>query len=129
LLSAALLFGAGAAAQPSEAQPDEDAPRYVVLAQNAAIPFALRTIIGYRVGEDDSLILRHVSRRWYRAELDRPCARDLPWRHRIALRPNPGGTFDRFSYVIIDGRRCYLYSLDEIADPRPPRAGEKEAEG
>jgi hypothetical protein len=115
------LLAAGAMAQPEETTaPDEEASRYRVLAENASIPFADRTITGFKVGEDRSLILTYMNRRWFRAELDRACARDLPWRHSIGIRPSPGGTFDRFSYVIIDGRRCYLYSLDEIADPRLP---------
>ncbi|MBL8551081.1 MAG: hypothetical protein JNJ73_13930 [Hyphomonadaceae bacterium] len=93
-------------------------PSYVVLKHNASIPFALRTINGYHVGVDRSLIL-DVGHRWYRAELDSFCARDLRWTTAIAVRPGGIGAFDRFSHVLVDGRRCRVLSLDEIADPRP----------
>jgi hypothetical protein len=114
-----VLFGGSAPAQDTT-QAAADAPGYAVIRHDVAIPFALRTITGYRVGEDRSLIIDALGNRFYRAELEPLCARELRWRHAIGVVPDPSGTLYKNNYVIIDGRRCYIYTLDEIADPRPP---------
>jgi hypothetical protein len=119
-LGCAVLLGGVAVAAPEQAPA---APRYVVLHEDVSIPFALRTVNSYRVGEDGSLILRR-NNRWFRAELAAICARDLPWRNSVGIRPGATGSFDRLSTVIVDGHRCQISSLDEIADPRPARTKE-----
>jgi hypothetical protein len=120
LVFAALASFASAFALPASAHAAaaQAAPAYVVVKQDASIPFALRRVTGYRVGQDRSLIL-DAGHRWYRAELDSFCTRDLRWTHHIRLSPGGIGAFDRFSHVIVDGRRCLVQSVDEIADPRP----------
>ena len=124
-VAAAACLAVALAASPARAV-ESQIPHYVVLKEDASIPFALRRVTGYRVGKDRSLIL-DVGPRWYRAELDSFCARDLRWTHRIGLLPGGIGSFDRFSRVIVDGRRCFVRSVDEIADPRPAERAAREA--
>jgi hypothetical protein len=50
--------------------------------------------------------------------LDRPCARDLRWEFRIGIRIPSVNSLRENDQVIVDGRRCFILSLDEIADPR-----------
>jgi hypothetical protein len=100
-----------------QAAEEADSP-YTVVRADASIPFAGRSITGYRVGLDRSLILDVVGNRWYRATLDRPCARDLRWEFRIGIRIPSVNSLRENDQVIVDGRRCFILSLDEIADPR-----------
>ena len=48
------------------------------------------------------------------------CRRSLPWEHAIAVDNGATNSFDKFSFVVIDGRRCRIQSLDQIADPDTP---------
>lgn len=115
--------------QSPPAQAEADSP-YVVLRENVRVPFASRTINGFQIGVDRrSVIFDGTGRHWYRGELDRGCARDLRWEHRIGLDLRRGfDTLDRFTWILIDGRRCALRSLDEIADPRDIARPEDAAE-
>ncbi|MBI1188473.1 MAG: hypothetical protein GC206_14265 [Alphaproteobacteria bacterium] len=123
-LSAAVaaMFTLGAVAgadEPMAGAAQEDTPAYAVVDENASIPFAERRINSFRVGLDRSLILRVGASRFYRAELDDDCARDLRWEIDIGVRIPTAGALRRSDTVVIDGRRCFLRTLDEIADPRP----------
>jgi hypothetical protein len=123
-------FGQQPDGEEQQAAQEERSP-YVVVRPNANIAFAERTIVGYRVGLDRSLILRAIGNRWYRATLDRPCARDLRWEFSIGVRIPTTGSLYANDQVIIDGRRCFIHTLDEIADPREveraARAAKREA--
>jgi hypothetical protein len=125
----ALLTGVAAADEPAaQAAAGESASPYTIIEENAHIPFANRRISSFRVGIDRSLILRVGASRYYRAELDTSCARDLRWEIGIGVRIPANGTLQRSDTVVIDGRRCFLHSLDEIADPRPAEQAAREAE-
>jgi hypothetical protein len=130
LIAAAMAFGAlPAAAQEAAAQEgaaQEQASPYTVVTENSRIPF-VSSVRGFRIGLDKSLILDGPAGKWYRVTLDRSCARDLPWEHAIAIRDRTG-SFDRFSTVIVDGRRCFVRAVDEIADPRPVERALRAAE-
>lgn len=121
-LAGAALAQDGAKPQPAAAEAQAQSP-YVVIREDARIPFAGRTINGFRVGEDrNSIIFTVAGHRFYRGELDSYCARNLRFDYRIGLdRRFGGGAVERGSIVIIEGQRCMLLSLDEIADPRAPR--------
>lgn len=96
----------------------EAASPYEIIDHNVAIPFAARTITGYRIGLDRSLILDGLGSEFYRAELNESCARDLRWETRIGVQIPTVGSLRANDYVTIDGRRCRLMTLDQIADPR-----------
>lgn len=91
---------------------------YVVLEEDADIPFARTRVSSFTVGEDNSLILQVGVSRFYRATLSGPCARDLKFEHRIAIDYDGSGRFDRFSKVFVDGQRCFVQSVDRIESPR-----------
>jgi len=123
----ALLGSAPALAQPAEQANAEEASPYTVLRENATIPFADRRINGFRVGLDRSLILTVGVNRFFRADLDRSCESDLRFETAIGVRVPRAGTLQRSDYVIIEGRRCHIWGLDEIADPGPVERAAREA--
>jgi hypothetical protein len=122
LLGAAVLLAlvAGCATAKTEATA-EPAVTYTVVEQDASIPFA-NTVRGFRVGKDEqrSLLIEGGDGNWYRAELRDHCRRYLPWENAIGLDTGPLNRFDKFSTVIVDGVRCQVVRVDEIADPDAP---------
>jgi len=119
-LAALSMFCGVATAKPAstEVRPD---PRFTVIEADASLAFSDRRISGFSVARDNSLILRVGPRRWYRATLWQPCARELRWAYeRIALDTGPSDTFDRFSTVVVNGLRCPIQTVDRI---EPPESG------
>lgn len=100
------------------AQADDAASPYRVIKENAYVPFVHSGVSGFRVGADKSLILDGPAGRWYRIELQPSCQRDLPWEEHIGL-DAATGSLDRFDAVFVDGRRCFIRTIDQIEDPRP----------
>ena len=92
--------------------------RYVVIEEDATIPFG-RQINGYEVPRgDDALLFRVGGNRWYRATVSRFCASELRFSNRVAaIEPGTGGSLDRFGHVQVRGQYCYFYSLDRIENP------------
>jgi len=90
---------------------------YTVVRADATIPFS-STVRNFRVGLDKSLLLDGPGGRWYRAEIAEPCRSDLRWEQSIALADRVMSSVSKFTDVIVDGRRCTIMSLDEIADPK-----------
>lgn len=121
----ALAEPAAATQEPAAAAQEPVSP-YTVIEADARIAF-VSSVHGFRVGADKTLILDGPGRRWYRVTLDRGCARDLPWEQAIALGDRTG-SFDRFSTVIVDGRRCFVRAVDQIEDPRPVERALRAAE-
>lgn len=124
LLAAALAAAVAACATTPTAQSPGKAPavEYKVIKTDVRVPFAGSMIRGFRVADDDSLIL-DGGRRWYRATLWEPCQRDLDFESVIGLVSAPTDTLDRFSRVIVNGNSCPLASLDEIE--KPAKAGKE----
>jgi hypothetical protein len=111
-LAAALALAVAAPAVAAEA-PNE-----------AKIAFANHGgIQNWRVVDRDTLYIEGRGDRWYKAELFAP-AFGLPFAHAIGFVTYPGGTFDRFSKVIVEGCSYPLRSLVEVDGP-PPRKGKK----
>lgn len=70
----------------------------------------------WRVVDRDTLLIRGTGNRWYRAELFAP-AWGLNYASAIGFDTGFGGTFDRFSSVIVEGRRYPLRSLTQVERP------------
>ncbi len=87
-------------------------------APEAQIPFAKRNIWNWQVVDDQTVLIQDQGRRWYKATLFGHCI-DLPFAQRIAFDSNPGGTFDKFSAILVRGQRCPLRSL--VATAAPPK--------
>lgn len=120
-LALALAIPGLALADPAQADPAPAASpafAYVVIEENARIPFGAHRINSWRVGRDGSLLLRVGVNDWYRATLIGPCERDLRFEEFVVVQSPPGGGVDRFATAIVDGRRCPFQTLDRIADPR-----------
>ena len=121
IIAVAVVVAAGAALAACASTASSRAPmdvQYTVIDDDVTIPFA-QTVNNFRVGLDRSLILDGVGRKWYRATLSQPCKSDLNWEERIGLVDRGGISVSKFSEVIVNGRRCQILSLDEIADPKP----------
>jgi hypothetical protein len=111
LLLAVLALGSVAAAAEAPAAPPGE----------AQIPFANQGgIIDWQVVDSKTLLVKDRSARWYKATLFGTCF-DLPTAtSRLAFEPNPNGSFDKFSAIIVrDQQRCQLSSL--VATAAPPK--------
>jgi len=87
-------------------------------APEAQIPFAKTSLWNWQVVDDETLLIQDQSRRWYKATLFNHCI-NLPFADRIAFDSNPGGSFDKFSAILVRGQRCPLTSL--VATSAPPK--------
>ncbi len=119
--AALLALSTSAYAQTPTAEGQEQTPvAFTVIESDVTVPFADVRIRDYQIGRDDSLILRAGVNRWYRATIWEPCASDLRWAYdRIGLDTHPSGSLDKFSTVIVRGRRCPIRTLDRIERPGP----------
>jgi Family of unknown function (DUF6491) len=106
---------ASAADNPT-APPPSSAPAVAAPAAEAQIPFAKRNIWNWQVVDDQTVLIRDQGRRWYKATLFGHCI-NLPFADKIAFDSNPGGTFDKFSAILVRGQRCPLISLVETTAP------------
>jgi hypothetical protein len=98
----------GAAAAPAPAPAPE-----------VQIPFARTNLWNWQVLDDQTVLIQDQSRRWYKATLFGRCI-NLPFAgDRIGFDSNPGGTFDKFSAILVRGQRCPLQSL--VASAGPPK--------
>ncbi len=116
--SAYIASASGSAADnttPAPAASAADAPASV---REVQIPFAKRNIWNWQVVDDQTVLIQDQGRRWYKATLFGHCI-NLPFANRIAFDSNPGGTFDKFSAILVRGQRCPLRSL--VASPAPPK--------
>jgi hypothetical protein len=91
--------------------------KYAVVREDVTIPFS-STVRNFRVGLDRSLLLESGHDRWYRATLPQPCRSDLRWEQQIALADRAASSVSKFTDVIVDGQRCQILTLDEIANPK-----------
>jgi Family of unknown function (DUF6491) len=87
-----------------------------VRAPEARIPFAKTNLWNWQVVDDKTVLIQDQSRRWYKATLFGTCT-NLGFANRIAFDSNPGGTFDKFSALIVRGQRCPLSSLVKTDPP------------
>jgi uncharacterized protein DUF6491 len=87
-------------------------------AREAQIPFAKTNLWNWQVVDDQTVLIQDQGRRWYKATLFNHCI-NLPFADRIAFDSNPGGSFDKFSAILVRGQRCPLMSL--VATSAPPK--------
>jgi Family of unknown function (DUF6491) len=109
------------APQPAAASAPTAAPE-------ARIPFAKTNLWNWQVVDDKTVLIQDQSRRWYKATLFGICT-NLAFANRIGFDSNPGGTFDKFSSLLVRGQRCPLSSLvktdppaKKAKVPKPPPA-------
>jgi hypothetical protein len=118
ILAAMLSAAASVAAAADNTTPPtaSNAAAAAALAPEVQIPFAKRNIWNWQVVDDQTVLIQDQGRRWYKATLFGHCI-NLPFADRIAFDSNPGGTFDKFSAILVRGQRCPLSSLVETSAP------------
>lgn len=120
VIAALAAFSAPAFADQQQPDAEQTPVTFNVIESDVRVPFADVRVRDYQVARDDSLILRAGANRWYRATIWEPCASDLRWAwDRIGLDTHPSGSLDKFSTVIVRGRRCPIRTLDRIERPDP----------
>jgi Family of unknown function (DUF6491) len=86
-------------------------------AKEASIPFANHGgISSWAVVDNRTMLIQGRNRQWYKATLFSPCIH-LPFAHTVGFKTNPGGSFDKFSSIIVRRQRCSLTSLVAIPPP------------
>jgi hypothetical protein len=115
-----------AADNPPPPPPASSAAAAPAPVPEAQIPFAKRNIWNWQVVDDQTVLIQDQSRRWYKATLFSHCI-NLPFADRIAFDSNPGGTFDKFSAILVRGQRCPLSSLVKTTAP-PKRQKSKKSD-
>lgn len=93
-----------------------DSPPATPAPQEARIPFAKKNIWNWRVVDDRTVLIQDLGRKWYKATLLGPCI-NLTFAQRVGFDAGPTDTFDRFSAILVQGRRCPLVSLVGTAAP------------
>lgn len=129
---ATLLAAAPALAQPAPAQTNaarhDAGPANNSRNRNAGIPFANRNgVRDWRSVGDQTIYFQDNQRRWFRARLFAPST-DLPFANHLGIDTGPAGRLDRWSTVVIRGRRIPLSSFEAI-EGNPPRNSRGSAAG
>lgn len=85
--------------------------------RNASIPFVNHGgIRDWQAPNNRTLYVQSRNRQWFRAELMGPC-QGLDFADRIGFHTGPSNTFDRFSSIVVRGRRCHIASLERADGP------------
>jgi len=114
LLAFALL---AAVATPAFAAPDA-APR----PREASIPFVRHGgIRDWEVVDNQTVYIQDRRRNWYVARLMAPC-QNLNFATRIGFVSDSSDSFDRFSSILAEGRKCQVESLTAASGPPPRKA-------
>jgi hypothetical protein len=119
-----LLVGGAMSAAIFSAHADAAAPPPAAEAQ---IPFADRNIRNWQVVDDKTVLIQDNSRKWYKATLFGTCINLSFAEERLGFDSSPGGTFDKFSAILVRGQRCPLSSLVETSAP-PKKSKAKKPE-
>jgi hypothetical protein len=85
-------------------------------AAEVQIPFAKHSIWNWQVVDDKTVLIQDQGRRWYKATLFGTCV-NLSFANQIGFDSSPGGTFDKFSALLVRGQRCPLTSLVKTTAP------------
>lgn len=93
-------------------------------APEVQIPFAKTNIWNWQVVDDKTVLIQDQGRRWYKATVFGTCNNLSFVSNRLAFDPNPSGSFDKFSAILVRGQRCPLSSLVKTTAP-PKKAKAK----
>ncbi len=108
---------AAAAAPATSPEPHAASAASTAAPKEASIPFANHGgIYNWGVVDNRTLLIQGRNRKWYKATLFAPCS-NLPFAQTIGFKTNAGGSFDKFSSIVVRRQRCSLTSLVEIPPP------------
>jgi Family of unknown function (DUF6491) len=112
LLALAMLGAVAAPAFSAQAE----APK----AKEVSIPFVRHGgIRDWEVVDRETVYIQDRRQRWYVAKLMGPC-QNLNFATRIGFVSDSSDSFDRFSSILAEGRKCQVESLTAASGP-PPR--------
>jgi hypothetical protein len=84
------------------------------------IPFVnFGGIRDWTANDDSTLYVESAQGQWYQVALAYPCT-GLPFALRVGIDTGGFDTLDSFSNIIVNGQRCPVASVSQIASP-PPR--------
>lgn len=86
---------------------------YVIVKPDAHIT-SIRAVHGLDRISPTHVLVRTGARDLYLAEVSGPCARDAERERTIAIECGGPSSVDRFSTILIGGRRCAIQSLAEV---------------
>lgn len=92
--------------------------------KEASIPFANRVIHNWHVLDRNTLLIEVRTNELYRAEMFSPCHR-LPFAQTIGFIPEPGGSLNRHSSIVVDGEICRFKSLTRASPPDGPKGKQR----
>lgn len=85
--------------------------------ERAVIHFAdLGGIKDWRPGPDDSLFIEGRNGNWFRATFFGSCY-EVKFANAIGFVTDPTGDLDKFSSILVDGRRCWFRTLERTTKP------------
>lgn len=118
---AAMAFSASGGIHASEeavrAEEGKPPPAALPAAADVRIPFANSGgIRDWQPDGSEALYIQDSRGRWYRATLFAPCF-DLPYSDRVAFLTRGNDVLDKFSSVLVRGKRCQFSTLVPSAPP------------
>jgi hypothetical protein len=85
------------------------------------IPFvSFGGIRDWTANDDNTLYVESAQGKWFQVALAYPCS-GLPFALRVGVDTGGFDTLDSFSNIVVDGQRCPVASVTQIA--APPRRG------
>lgn len=117
---------AASLASPALSLPASSERQFDAKAEQVRIPFPGFRIRNFHAESREVIYLEDQSRRWYRAELIGPCT-GLPFAQAIGIDTRGGGSFDKFSAIVVEGDRCQLTSLTRSEKPQKRKAKKRSA--
>ena len=91
-------------------------------AKEVSIPFVRHGgIRDWEVVDRETVYIQDRGRRWYVAKLMGPC-QNLNFATRIGFVSDSSDSFDRFSSILAEGRKCQVDSLTAASGPPPRKA-------
>lgn len=110
---AALFLAATPAWADEVAEAPASSPRFRVIEANVHIP-ATRSVNGYELVDENTILLKTGANRWYAAEISGSCGRSARFHTAIGVDSNGGGRIDEHSEIVVDGRHCPIDSISRV---------------
>ncbi|HVY84218.1 MAG TPA: DUF6491 family protein [Caulobacterales bacterium] len=112
-MAGAALLAFGVAKAGGDRATDTAPAGYVIVDPDAHIPES-QSLTGFDMVDDDHLLIRAGARDLYMAQFYGDCVREARYRPAIGVEGRGDGGVDRFSNLIINGRRCPILALVKV---------------
>lgn len=112
-IAATLGAGVGAAEPPAATSGQAEREAYIPFANHGGIR-------DWQVVDESSVLIQDQRGQWFLAKVMGP-AFTLPHSENMGVVTAPSGTLERFSEIVVQGKRYPIVSLTRAAAPTPPR--------